>query len=223
MAAEDHTPPPSAPKWQRMPGAIRIQLDEAIAGHLNTHRAGLYDLLRDDPRFVAWTGTHLGHRGEKRLDRAIGAFKLKADAKLRVLNRRAEDPGSRAAPSLIGSNDLADRLAGPGAAPMSVEELQADLRENIAEINSARAECRRNGDIDGFLKLSREWRAATKDSAQLSKSFNTVANSNAVIEQVYQAVFRHLADEPDKAVAIAGDISSSMFRATGLAATGSEQ
>jgi hypothetical protein len=212
-----------------MPGAVRLQLDRAIADHLRAYGSRYYDLLRDDPMFAAWLGTHLGARGEKRLDRAIAAVrrvqKKKPARHLPPMVQGADVEGdavSYGAADHIG--DPAERFAAAGSAVVSYDELQGDLRRRRWQLEREMRACQIEGggivDPGLYLKLSREHRALVTDSASLAKRFHADAHSQAVLERVLDRMLNEHAEEPERARAIIADISNIFRETTGIAATG---
>lgn len=230
MTVEPELLPPSAPKWARMPGSVRLKLDHAIADHLRAHGPRYYDLLRDDPTFAPWIGSHLGARGEKRLDRAIADVRRFQRKKL---SRSAAAPGqaseadaeiiARVPPDLVSSSP-AQRLAGAGAAVMSYDELQGDLRQRRLQLETTIKRClNEDGEVvkpELYLKLSREHRALIADSASLSKRFHADMNSEAVLERVIQRMLEAHADDPQRARALISDLNDIIHGAGGIAAMG---
>ncbi|CAN7422355.1 hypothetical protein LJR219_002712 [Phenylobacterium sp. LjRoot219] len=213
-----------------MPGSVRLKLDRAIADHLKVHGARHYDLLRDDPAFAPWIGSHLGARGEKRLDRAIRDVRRFQMKKL----------GRGAAPTALAVDDALDAAAGEplehpagspvqrfaavGAAVVSYDELQGELRRGRRQLEAMMAAClNEDGEPvkpDLYLKLSRERRALITDSANLAKRYHADLNSQAVMERVLARVLEAHAGDPEGAHALITDISNIIRDATGIAATG---
>lgn len=232
MTFEPEPQPVSAPKWARMPGSVRLKLDHAIAHHLRAHGARHYDLLRDDPAFAPWIGFHLGARGEKRLDRAIADVRRFQKKKL-SRSAAAADRGLEVDPD-IGAHEPPDfaqaspaqRLAGAGAAIISYDELQSDLRRRRRRLEAAMDAClNEHGETvkpDLYLKLSREHRALVADSASLAKRFHADINSQVVLERVITRVLHAHADDPQSARALLTDINNIVQGAGGIAATGED-
>jgi|GEM_PF-4464830 len=215
-----------------MPGFVRLKLDHAIANHLRDHGARYYDLLRDDPAFAPWIGTHLGARGEKRLDRAI------ADVRRFQKKKLARGAASTAAavevshvPMVVGpldhlAGDPAQRFAAAGSPIVSYDELQGDLRRRRWQLEAAMSAClNEDGEAvkpDLFLKLSREHRALVTDSANLAKRYQADLNSKAVVDRVLDRVLKEHADDPQSAQALIADISKIIRDTGGIAATGGD-
>lgn len=216
-----------------MPGAVRLKLDQAIADHLRTHGARHYDLLRDNPAFAPWLGSHLGARGEKRLDRAIRDLRC---AKAKRLGRGAiaaagagavAQEGAARDPADTLADDPAQRVASAGAAVVSYDELQAELRLHRSQIQRAIAECL---DEDGvlqhpllFMKLSRELRALVSDSANLTKRYHGDLNSEAAVKQLLDAIIASHVEQPQKALKLIEQINTIIHGTGGIAATGQGQ
>lgn len=233
MIVDPEPPPAGAPKWSRMPGAVRLKLDHAIADHLRTHGARHYDLLRDDPAFAPWIGSHLGARGEKRLDRAIRdarRFQKKKLGRSASSTALAVDDALDAAagePSGPPAGSPAQRFAAVGAAVVSYDELQGELRRGRRQLEAMMAAClNEDGEPakpDLYLKLSRERRALINDSANLAKRYHADLNSQAVMERVVARVLEAHADDPQHAQALIADISNIIRETTGIAATGESE
>lgn len=228
MTVEVQTPPPSAPKWERMPGAVLMKLEAAILKHRRAHGSGRYDLLRDDPLFSPWIGSHLGHRGEKRLDRAISALEQgPAQRAKRTIHPRPIVFAELAEPlkAAPGAEPLVEEFAEPllagGTAPLSHEELQAWVRKSEARLVRAIDDCfDQNGTLVNrdFYKLHAEYRATLRDGAALARSFNEDMHSAGVIGQVLARVSQECGGDPKKLRALSDDLSNIHRDATGLAA-----
>lgn len=231
MTFEPEPQPVSAPKWARMPGSVRLKLDHTIADHLRAHGARHYDLLRNDPAFAPWIGTHLGERGKKRLDRAIRDVRRFQKQKMHGRSApptawAADDASNTAARDPL--DDLAveptQRFAAVGAAVISYDELQEELRRRRWQLERAMGRCLdEDGDPvkpDLYLKLSREHRALINDSANLAKRYHADLNSKAVMERVVSRLLEERADDPQSAHAIIDHISNVFRETTGIAATG---
>jgi hypothetical protein len=215
-----------------MPGAVRLKLDQAIAEHLRVHRARFYDLLRDDPQFAPWIGTHLGARGEKRLDRYIRD----------VRGRQATKARRHAMPALVAAGDAsaavqyeaadnpgvspADPFVAAGAAVVSYAELQGDLRRRRGQLERMIAaglnELGEAEDPDLYVKLSREHRALVTDSANLAKRYHADMQSEHVIRNVLDRVLNEFADDAARAGELITDLNKIFRETTGIAATGGE-
>jgi hypothetical protein len=228
MLVEHQEPPVSAPKWARMPGSVRLKLNQTIADHLRLHRSQFYDLLRDDPQFAPWIGTHLGARGEKRLDRAIADVRRVQKQKLARKAAVIAHPADEAAETVQLNPpdpviaDPAHRLAAAGSAVVSYDELQGDLRRRRRQLERAMDVCL---DEDGevadpglFLKLSREHRATVTDSANLAKRFHADVHSEAFLERVLGRMLQ--GHDPEAARALIAELSNIFRETTGIAATG---
>jgi hypothetical protein len=216
-----------------MPGAVRLKLDQAIADHLRVHRARFYDMLRDDPQFAPWIGTHLGARGEKRLDRYVGEVRARqarkarrnampaladaGDASAAVQYEAADSPGASPAEPFVAA----------GAAVVSHAELQGDLRRRRAQLERLMAACLDElgeaADPALYLKLSREHRALVTDSANLAKRYHADMQSEHVIRSVLDRVLNEFADDPARAGGLITDLNKILREATGIAATGGER
>jgi hypothetical protein len=207
-----------------MPGSVRLKLDRAIADHLKAHDARYYDLLRDDPAFAPWIGTHLGARGEKRLDRAIADVrrfqKQKLARKAAPIAHPADEAAADATAVPTGHlmQDPAQRFATAGAAVLSYEELQDRFRQRQRQLDCAIEACLNEAgepiDPRLFLQLIREERALVAESAELAKRYYADLNSKDVV----QGVLKGLAVDPTHARALQRDIDNVFHRATGLAA-----
>jgi hypothetical protein len=210
-----------------MPGAVRLKLDHAIADHLRTHRSRFYDLLRDDPAFAPWIGTHLGARGEKRLDRAIADVrrfqKQKLARKAAPSGRPADDADDFAPLDPVDhSTSGAQRLSTAGAAVLSYEELQARSRKRLRQLDRAIDACvNEDGEpVDPrlFAQLVKQEQAVQADSVQLSKSYYADLNTKDVVQGVLKRLEVELAANPERAAALVRDIDDVFRRANGLAA-----
>jgi hypothetical protein len=211
-----------------MPGAVRLQLDRAIADHLPAYGSRYYDLLRDDPMFAAWLGTHLGARGEKRLDRAIADVrrvqKQKLARKAAVIAHPAEDADDFAprAPIDHSTEGPVQRFATAGAAVLSYEELQERLSKRLWQLGRViDALVDENGEPTDprlFAQLLKHEQALQAESVQLSKSYYADLNTKDVIEGMVSRVAVELEIAPERAPALMHDINEAFRRANGLAA-----
>jgi hypothetical protein len=232
MLVEPQDPPASAPKWARMPGSVRLKLDQAIANHQRVHGSRFYDLLRDDPQFAPWIGTHLGARGEKRLDRAIREVRRVQSKKM--ARRVGPVPqAAEAAAGVVGPESTVDLPPEPaemfvaaGAAVVSYAELQGDLRRRRGQLERMIAACLNElgeaVDPALYLKLSREHRALVTDSANLAKRYHADMQSEHVIRNVLDRVLNEFADDPARAGGLITDLNKIFRETTGIAATGGE-
>jgi hypothetical protein len=216
--------PTAAPKWARMPGAVRLKLDQAIAEHLRVHRSRFYDLLRDDPRFAPWIGTHLGARGEKRLDRAIAEVrrvqKQKMARKAAPVAGPADDADDFA--PLDPPRGPAQRLATAGAAALSYEEFQERSGKRLRQlgrlIDDIVDEDGKPTDPRLFAQLLKQEQALQAESVQLSKSYYADLNTKDVMQGVLARLAVELAANPERAPSLMHDINDVFRRANGLAA-----
>lgn len=232
MTFDPEPPPTSAPKYARMPGDVRLKLDRAIDDHLRAHGSRHYDLLRDNPAFAPWIGSHLGARGEKRLDRAIRDVRLAQKKKLRrtaASTARAADAALEAAacePLDHSQDSPAQRFAAVGSAVVSHDELQGELRGRRRHLKAMMDAClNEDGEVENFdryLRLSREHRALVTDSANLAKRYHADLNSKAVMERVVARVLKDHAGDPDGGHALIADISNIFRDTTGIAAIGED-
>lgn len=228
MTVEPEPQPVSAPKWARLPGPVRLKLDRAIADHLVAHGSELYDLLRDDPAFSPWFGSHLGARGDKRLDRAIARVrrfqKQKLARKTAPSARLADGPDDVAtlAPVDHPPNGSAQRLAIAGAAALSYEEFQGRAAKRLWQLDRAiDALVNEEGeptDPRFFAQLVKQEQALQAESVQLSKSYYADLNTNDVMQGVLQRLAVELEANPERAPALLSDINEIVRRANGLAA-----
>jgi hypothetical protein len=228
MTAEPELEPDAAPKWSRMPGHVRLALDEAIEAHLKTHGRNYYDLLRGDARFSPWIGSHLGARGEKRLDRYIRAVNLAAAEQRKRRADRASRPAHQTALILSDGEEaapeqLAAKLAHAGNAVFSVDELQGEYRLQLFQLEQAiEGALNPDGtvrDRDTFVKLLREKRAVVRDSATLAKQFHTAANASETIRRFLDRLLATAGAEPHLVPAISQAFAGAFHDQTGLAPT----
>lgn len=228
MTVDSQSPAESAPRWGRMPGAVRLELDREIIRHRREHGSRHYELLREDRRFAPWIGLHRGDAGEKRLDRYIAELrqnqprKMGGEAKA-LANPSATTELSCPGQGLANPGGAASFLDG-GAAVMSYAELQAGFRATRIWLEQAMMACENElGEIakpEEALRFSRELRAVLRDSAALTRSFHADLNSEAFMGRVIERVEAEHPDDPDKARELQADIHQIFADCGGLAAIG---
>ena len=227
MTADSQLPPESAPKWSRMPGAVRLELDREIIRHRSQHRSRFYDMLRDDPRFAPWIGSQRGCAGEKRLDRYIADLcrhqpkKMCTCAAAGASTRRAVAGASLDAVEEPWKPQL-DVLAGGGAA-VSYEELQAGLRKRL-ELNELMTDACRNefGEVTEkslLMKLTAQYLALTAASPSLTKSLHRDLNSEPFIGRALARILQAAPDLPPEEIeTLRAGLSRDFLESNGLGA-----
>lgn len=222
MTVEDESSPPSAPKWQRMPARLRLELQAAVLEHLQEHGAHGYELLRDDRRFVAWTGTHLGHRGEKYFDREVACARDLQAHRARLKRRRMAGPDAPVARSPETAAPDAGRPDGPLAtATPSFSDLLGDLRDQRRTITAEQAACLDNdgaiADEKRFYRATRELREINKAIADLSKQYGAL-KSGEVADALLRLLQSEFGDQPDRVRAVIANFNDLILQQSGLAA-----
>lgn len=215
-----------------MPADLRAELDCAIVRHHERYGAHDYKLLQDDPRFAPWIGTHRGYAGEKRLDRYVAELRghqPKAMRKRRVGGEAEPEP--QPLPSVIASiteapsagSTLMD-LMSAGAAPISLQTLQADLGTTLARLRQAlSAGVNEYGEIKNprvYASLVGQQIATAKAAAELSRRFHEDASSEAMMQSLLHRVLRYVPDDPDVRAALKRDGNALFREFRGLPATG---
>lgn len=207
MIAPDETTPPAARKWARMPLALRLELEAAVAGYLQKRQRRHCNLLRDDSRFAPWIGTGLGHRGEKYLDRVIKQVRDAEDQNWQAKRIRhnplqtaiADEPTPGARERIPAGPGSALTLGELASGPLTIEELHRLTRENLRQIQLQIDACSREGRLvierDDYLKLIREQRAAIKFAADQSKSLLSIANSEPIVTEIAAWIAEELRPE----------------------------
>ncbi|MDP3173683.1 MAG: hypothetical protein Q8M88_04535 [Phenylobacterium sp.] len=228
MFVEDNTVPASAQKWARMPGAVQLQLERAIFSHMRKHGSRHYDLLRDDPQFAPWIGTHLGPRGEKRLDRLIN--RLRSNQPIKV--RQSTNPSLRNSPSGAQqqpevrpdhSPECETYVLTGATGALSYEEIEHQLRKLARNLEAVIKGCfNEYGEMtrpDLFFRSTREYRAILKAGADLAKSYNEQLNSDVFLKPLLERISQLKADDPKQADKLGEDIQELFLYAGGIAAT----
>ena len=227
MTADSQSPPESAPKWSRMPGAVRLELDREIIRHRSQHQSRFYDVLRDDPRFAPWIGPQRGCAGEKRLDRYIADL---CKHQPRKMSACAAAGGSAPRAGVGAILDVVeepsppglDVLAGGGAA-VTYEELQAGLRKRL-KLNELMTDACRNEfgevtDKSSLIKLTAQYLALTAASPSLTKSLHRDLSSAPFIGRALARILEAAPDLPAEEVeALRAGLSRDFLESNGLGA-----
>jgi hypothetical protein len=227
MGDEDPNDIKATPRWSRMPGSLRLRLDRAIGEHLREHGARHYDLLRDDPLYSAWIGSHLGARGEKRLDRYISEVKGREAKRSRTRVTAESRCECLAAHSCSEAAATLQTMSQAAAPALSYEELQRAARRDLALLERALSACiGPNGEIlapNHFFKLRRERRDTLRLSADLARRFSADVSAPIVMERVIERALHEGSGDPERARAMLEDINCILRDAGGLAATEEQQ
>lgn len=198
-----------------MPAALRLELESAVAAHIKQHERGRhYGLLRDDPRFSPWIGPHLGHRGEKYLDRVVARV-LESQERVRRLKRRPAAPGTDSKPAL--GRELGD------AGAVRFSDLMGDLSEQRSALKAEQAACYDGDgdmkDLDRWLIIAAEVRAVDKATLEVSKQYQATLKPAEVRAAINQRIAQELAGDPERARRLADDLNAIIRQHTGLNGT----
>jgi hypothetical protein len=210
-----------------MPGAVRLELDREIIRHRSQHRSRYYDLLRNDPRFAPWIGSHRGCAGEKRLDRYI------ADLRKNQPKKMSASAAARAAAAAAGAGESADAveelrtpradvLAGGGAA-VSYEELQVGLRKRLRLNELMTDQCINEfGEVTDkplLVKLTAQYLVITAASPSLTKSLHHDLNSEPFVGRALARILQAAPDLPPEEIeALRAGLRRDFLEANGLGA-----
>lgn len=225
MSPEASNDPPSAPKWQRLALAVKIELRQAIQNHLDEHGSTHYEAVRNDARFSRWFGTHLGCRGEKRFDRMVKEVRVHRATKAKRWARGAlatTEQSEREACAPQNRTAYESEVIDTGV--ISYAELQDTLRRQRIRLERAVADC---FNADGVLtepklhaQLSRELRGVLRDSQNLVRQSIATANSQAFVVGLTRRFLELSAGNPEQLATLQAAINDTMQDHSGLAATG---
>jgi len=191
MISEQEQTKATAPKWTRMPAALRLELERAAEAHWQEHRNRHYELVRDDPRFSAWTGTHLGYRGEKYFDRVMARARSSIERKLRLKRSRSDYASRVAVTSVEGGAPVP---VAPPPAPATFENLLRDLERQRAWLKGELEWREVSDDPDDFERcksLRAELRAVGKAILDLTKQYGPLKSGEAadlLVDLINQAL-----------------------------------
>jgi hypothetical protein len=198
-----------------MPAHLRLELEAAVAAHLKQHRSKNYELVRDDPRFAAWTGTHLRHRGEKYFDRIVRVVEKAAKRKERLgqLPRLTECPQTgfrdRPATALATGGLSFEALLGDHA-----WQRQTLLREMLACFGDEGC----LDDLERWRDLGAELRKVDKAAADLSKQYGAMM-SGELADELIRLACRRFAHQPEDLKAFLADADAIVRQRSGLDGT----
>jgi hypothetical protein len=222
MSAKAEQSPPTAPKWQRMPSRLRVELEAAVFEHLQVHGARHYELLREDRRFAAWTGAHLGHRGEKYFDRVVADVK-EAKARKARLKRRylASAEAPTAHPLDLGAEGGVNAAYTAAAGSVGFPDLLRDLCEQRRTIKAEQAACLDDDGCldasDRYFKAARELRDVDKAIADLSKQYGALKSGEGA-DELFRMLHQEFADQPGRVAAVMANFRNFIRHQSGLAA-----
>lgn len=221
MSDADLPTPPTAPKWSRMPAGLRLELEAAVDAHLRRYDGQHYELLRDDPRFLAWIGTHLGDRGDKYLDRVIRKVRA-AQTRLERLRDARHRPVGRAGPggpSPVQGDEAALPVLADAGAP-SFADLMADLHDQrdalIWEAAALRDATGRIIDFDRWTRVCIELRAVGRAMADLTKHYQAVWAQAETRKAMFQRIGEEFRDEPRRGHALMRDLNALLTEKSGI-------
>jgi len=204
-----------------MPARLRLELEAAADEHLRHHDRQHYELLRDDPRFVGWTGTHLGDRGDKYLDRVIRKVRA-AQGRLERLDNARQRPSPRTEPvdvSPIRQDGATLQVLADAGAP-SFEQLMADLRDQrealMWEAEAGRDATGRDRDFDHSTKVRIEVRAVGKAMADLTKHYLGVWAQAKTRKAMFQRIGDEFRDEPERGRTLMRDLNALLTENSGI-------
>jgi hypothetical protein len=222
MSLQDPAQPPTAPKWQRMPSRLRLELEAEVAAHLPRFGSRHRELIRDDSRFVAWTGTHLGHRGEKYFDRVVNQVRS-ANARRDRLKRhrpKAQESASIHEAETPPTAPLAASF-GNGGAP-SFAELMADYADQRRTIRLEQRSC---FEADGLrdpkyhAALRRELREVNKAILEVSGQYQGNLRQAELRKAMFQRIGDEFISEPERGDKLMSDLNRLVEQLTGMGGT----
>lgn len=196
-----------------MPPALRLQFEAVVEAHRRQHGSDHYDLIRNDPRFWAWTGTHLGYRGEKYLDRVIARVEA---AKLRML-RLKQLPKARA---VDPSPYVQGETPGKVAESATFEALLGDLELQRMTVNRELSACLdEEGNVDkpeDHEALRAEAREIIRAIRDLSKQYGALKSGEGA-DLLLEVVSQQFADQPERVAALLSEFKNHLHQRSGLA------
>jgi hypothetical protein len=216
MTPSDQIPAVAARKWQRMPAQLRVELEAAVEVHLKRYRSRHYGLVRDDPRFSAWTGTYLGDRGEKFFDRTVATVKRAIAHKKRL---KALPP--LASTAAAGSADASTLFE---AWPKT--DFDSLISGEAWQLNVMERQLRACVDDDGcvvdperFAQLEAKASRSRKTILELSKHYGAMRSGEAA-DQLTRAFTDEFGDQPERVQKALQRANSIIRQMGGLDGTG---
>lgn len=205
-----------------MPGRLRAELEAAVLEHRREHGSRHYELLRDDPRFAPWTGTHLGDRGEKYFDRVVALVKRALARKARLKRRHlAEDDAALARPFETNAADVAKTPLSPADTNVAFSDLLGDLCEQRLTLRAELAACLDDDGsiVDGkrYYRALPELVRVNKGIADLSKQFGALKAGEGA-DALLGLLLKKFDDQPERVDALIAEFNDLIRHQSGLAA-----